>query len=181
MKNMDFVQDASDSRVYEKITEKDIPQGDDAEVMKRRQQLILRFYAWWGSVHPDKKVFNEALQEDIFVSYKSKMETSRHASRRYESTLAVLHLDEILAGAVPILSARSDPRTKSQSRFERLILMKYSCEGIGTVKLTVGVYKKTHQKEQYCITVIEAEAAAEAFRQSSRHSNKKRTGGGPAR
>jgi len=155
------------------ITAQMIPQGDSTETMKERQRLIMQYYSWWGSKHPSKKIFNSALQEDILVSYKSKQETSHHAAKKYESTLAVLHLDEILAGAVPVLSSKADPSTTSQKRYERIILMKYNCTDIGTVKLAVGVYKKTHQKEQYCITVIEADFA-DAFKQSQQHKNRKK-------
>ena len=31
----------------------------------------------------------------------------------------------------------------------------YDCPGIGTVKLTVGVRKVTHEKIQYCITALD--------------------------
>lgn len=61
---------------------------------------------------------------------------------------------------------------KSQSRYERIILMKYVCADIGTVKMTVGVFKKTHKKEQYCITVIEADIE-DAFKASEKHKNNK--------
>ena len=162
----------NDSRCPKQITAEMIPEGNSPEAMKERQRTILKFYTWWGYNHPSKKIFNSALQEDIFVSYRSKQETSRHAAKKYESSLAILHLDEILAGAVPILSSNADPNTKSQSRYERIIMMKYDCADIGTVKMTVGVYKKTHRKEQYCITVIEADIE-DAFKISGKHKKSK--------
>lgn len=35
--------------------------------------------------------------------------------------------------------------------------MQYKLEGIGIVKLTVGVQRRTNENVQYCITAIEAE------------------------
>ena len=175
-----FRTDANHSRCPKQITAEMIPQGNSPEAMKDRQRLILQFYTWWGYNHPSKKIFNSALQEDIFVSYRSKQETSRHAAKKYESSLAILHLDEILAGAVPILSSNADPGTKSQSRYERIILMKYVCADIGTVKMTVGVFKKTHKKEQYCITVIEADIE-DAFKASEKHKKPQKQKNEPAK
>jgi hypothetical protein len=49
-------------------------------------------------------------------------------------------------------------RTKAnvnQKPFEKMIVMHYECVGIGTVKMTVGVRRRTHEKVQYCITAME--------------------------
>ena len=32
--------------------------------------------------------------------------------------------------------------------------MRYDCVGIGVIKMTVGVRRRTHEKVQYCITAI---------------------------
>lgn len=44
----------------------------------------------------------------------------------------------------------------NQKEFEKMLIMHYRCPGIGTVKMTVGVKRRTHEKVQYCITAIEA-------------------------
>lgn len=36
----------------------------------------------------------------------------------------------------------------------RILHMEYELIGIGTVKMTVGVRRSTHEKVQYCITAI---------------------------
>ena len=36
-----------------------------------------------------------------------------------------------------------------------MIIMQYVCIGIGTVKMTVRVRRRTHEKVQYCITSME--------------------------
>ena len=44
---------------------------------------------------------------------------------------------------------------ENQKPFEKMIIMKYDCVGIGVVKMTVGVRRRTHEKVQYCITALE--------------------------
>ena len=43
---------------------------------------------------------------------------------------------------------------KQQSKFERMLGMKYTCSGIGEVQLMVGVRKRDKTKIQYCITAL---------------------------
>ena len=43
----------------------------------------------------------------------------------------------------------------NQKPFEKMIIMKYDCVGIGVVKMTVGVRRRTHEKGQYCITALD--------------------------
>lgn len=86
-------------------------------------------------------------------------ETCTHASRSYLSTLAVLQLDAILTNAktVSIVAAKNNGNQKS---FEKMMLMKYDCVGIGVIKMTVGVKRRTHEKVQYCITAMRIEKDA---------------------
>ena len=77
-----------------------------------------------------------------------------HALRNYLSTLAVLQLDAILTNA-RIVSTVKSKENGNQKPFEKMIIMKYDCVGIGVVKMTVGVRRRTHEKVQYCITALE--------------------------
>lgn len=43
---------------------------------------------------------------------------------------------------------------KQQSKFERMLGMKYFCPGLGEVQLMVGVRKRDKTKIQYCITAL---------------------------
>ena len=45
----------------------------------------------------------------------------------------------------------------NQSKFAKMIIMQCKLEGIGVVKLTVGIQARTSEKVQYCITAIDAE------------------------
>ena len=71
------------------------------------------------------------------------VETSEHAAKSYLSTLALSQLDSILTGARKVS--------------ERIMIMEYELTGIGKVKMTVGVRRRTLEKVQYCITAISSE------------------------
>ena len=43
----------------------------------------------------------------------------------------------------------------NQKPFDKMILMQYEIVGIGVVKMTVGVRRRSHEKVQYCITAFE--------------------------
>ena len=83
------------------------------------------------------------------------VETSEHAAKSYLSTLAVLQLDAILTGARKVSLKKPKPGNKNQQPFERIMIMEYDLVGIGTVKMTVGVRRRTQEKVQYCITAID--------------------------
>ena len=82
------------------------------------------------------------------------VETSEHAAKSYLSTLAVLQLDAILTGAQKISIKKTKVGNKNQKPFERMMIMEYELTGIGKVKMTVGIRRRTKEKVQYCITAI---------------------------
>ena len=82
------------------------------------------------------------------------VETSEHAAKSYLSTLAVLQLDAILVGAKKVSIKKTKVGNKNQKPFERMMIMTYELNGIGTVKMTVGIRRRTKEKIQYCITAI---------------------------
>ena len=45
----------------------------------------------------------------------------------------------------------------NQKPFERIMIMEYELTGIGKIKMTVGVRRRTLEKIQYCITAISSE------------------------
>ena len=64
-----------------------IPQGNSREEVKMRDQIIKDFYAGWIAEHPEKKMWNDDLQDYILIKYLSITETAEKAARQYESTL----------------------------------------------------------------------------------------------
>ena len=137
------------------ITEDDIPRGDFPDDVVKRRNIISRFYREWKTHNPLQRRYNLSLKEYINIRFVSITETCTHASRSYLSTLAVLQLDAILTGAKKVTTVPAK-KNQNQKEFDKMLIMHYRCPGIGTVKMTVGVKRKTHEKVQYCITALEA-------------------------
>lgn len=137
-----------------------------------RSEIIYHFYQWWKTEHPERQIFNKALEDYIHVNHDSLVETVRYAKLTYLSTMAVMHLDELLANAVLVREVTSDPNTKSQRAYEKMLIMKHVLQDIGPVRLVVGV-KRSDQttKVQYSITVIDVESG-NGFNENSRHKRK---------
>ena len=131
-----------------------IPEGNTLEDIKQREQIIRDFYHEWKEKNPSQRKFNLSLKEYINIRMVSIVETSEHAAKNYLSTLAVLQLDAILVGAKKVSIKKVKPNNKNQQPFERMMIMEYDMMGIGTVKMTVGVRRRTQEKVQYCITAI---------------------------
>jgi len=126
-----------------------IPTGTSKEEIKVRERIIKDFYAKWISEHPDKKIWNENLQDYILVKYQSINETYNKAARRYESTLAVFRLTEVMEKAILKSEKNTKQGDKNQKPYSKLLIMLH--DGI---KLTVGVQKTTQEKVQYCLTAV---------------------------
>ena len=133
-----------------------IPQGNSFEEIKTREKIIRDFYREWKERNPSQRRYNLSLKEFINIRMVSIIETSEHASKSYLSTLAVLQLDSTLVGARKVSIKKTKPGNKNQKPFERIMIMEYELTGIGTVKMTVGVRKRTREKVQYCITAIDS-------------------------
>ena len=131
------------------VKELNIPAGISREDIKVREKIIKDFYARWIAEHPDKKVWNDNLSDYIHVKYLSINETYNKAARRYESTIAVFRLTELLNGAIKVAEKSTKPGDRNQKSFEKLMIMRYE-----DIKLTVGVQRSTGDKVQYCVTAI---------------------------
>ena len=137
------------------ITPEDIPTGDSVEERRKRQKLIQAFYAHWKEMNPERRVFNDSLQDYIYVKYISIQETAGHAALTYLSTLAVLQLSAILRESVLERELAPKQHTINQQQFQKMLQMRHNLPGIGRVKLMVGVKRSDKMKVQYCITAIE--------------------------
>lgn len=131
-----------------------IPVDNSIESVKTREKIIRDFYREWKEQNPLQRKYNVALKEYINIRMVSIVETSEHAAKNYLSTLAVLQLDAILAGAKKVSIQKTKPGNKNQMPFERILIMEYELAFIGKVKMTVGVRRRTKEKVQYCITAI---------------------------
>lgn len=132
----------------------EIPQGKEPADLETRRQIISRFYREWKERNPTLRKYNLSLKDYINIRFVSITETCTHASRSYLSTLAVLQLDAILTNAKRVSTMRAKANG-NQKPFEKMIIMQYEIVGIGVVKMTVGVRRRSHEKVQYCITAFE--------------------------
>ena len=127
----------------------EIPQGNSREEVKLRDQIIKDFYAGWITENPEKKMWNEDLQDYILVKYLSITETAEKAARQYESTLAVMRLSELLTKSQKVAEVPPKKGTKNQKPFLKMYIMQ-----LDNIKMTVGLQKSTGDKVQYCITAL---------------------------
>ena len=127
----------------------EIPQGNSREEVKLRDRIIKDFYAGWIAENPEKKMWNEDIQDYILVKYLSITETAEKAARQYESTLAVMRLSELLAKSKKVAEVPPKKNTKNQKPFLKMYIMQ-----LDNIKMTVGLQKSTGDKVQYCITAL---------------------------
>ena len=141
--------DAQDNKTIE------IPTGESKEDFKIRKQIIWQFYQDWKKKNPSQKRYNLDLKDYINIKFVSIDETSHQAAKSYLSTLAVLQLDSVLTLAKKYRTVKAKPNDKNQKQFNKLLWMRYDLPGVGEVKLIVGIVRRTKDKVQYCITVIQ--------------------------
>ena len=127
----------------------EIPQGNSREEVKQRDQIIKDFYAGWIAENPEKKMWNDDLQDYILVKFLSITETAEKAARQYESTLAVMRLSELLTKSKKVAEVPPKKGTKNQKPFLKMYIMQ-----LDNIKMTIGLQKSTGDKVQYCITAI---------------------------
>ena len=123
-----------------------IPSGNSREEIVIRDKAIKDFYAPWNAGHPDKKMWNESLQDYIHVRFLSIEETSEKEARQYASTMAVFRLGELLTNARKVAEVDVKKGTKNQKPFVKMLIMQ-----LEDLKMTVGV-QKSGNLIQYCIT-----------------------------
>ena len=141
--------DAQDNKTIE------IPTGESKEDFKIRKQIIWQFYQDWKKKNPSQKRYNLDLKDYINIKFVSIDETSHQAAKSYLSTLAVLQLDSVLTLAKKYRTVKAKPNDKNQKQFNKLLWMRYDLPGVSKVKLMVGIVRRTKDKVQYCITVIQ--------------------------
>lgn len=131
-----------------------IPMGQSMEEIRMRENYIRAFFEKWKNEHPEQKVFNRCLNEDILVRAISVIEAREHSAKSYLSTLAVVNLDTVLSEAIQAGETKAKQTDKNQRNFDKVLVMEYHSELLGRVKLTVGVRHRTKEKIQYGLTSL---------------------------
>ena len=130
-----------------------IPMGQSMREIKERESIINNFLRKWSTSNTERKVFNDVMQEYIYVRAISITEAKEHSAKSYRSTRALMLLDEVLKNASPIKRVPKKTEDTNQKEFAYMLVMIYKHTQIGTIKLTVGVKKNT-RKIQYGISAL---------------------------
>lgn len=148
--------------VYDEIAESQyierdsqgIPMGQSMPEIKEREIFIKIFLKQWAENNPDRRIYNNALGDYIFIKGISVIEAKEHSAKSYRSTQAILLLDEILREALPVRRIQIKKGNKNQAAFAYMLVMVYRHTEIGTIKVTVGV-KSNEQHIEYGISALQ--------------------------
>ena len=131
-----------------------IPMGNSQEEKHIRRNIIHEFIQQWRANHKDTPfVFNENLNENIKINQLFLIESVSHAIGTYKSTKAALRFEEVMSKAQKIGLTKVKEGNSNQKPFQQMLVMRYTSEDLGDVKMTVGIRKVTKEKVQYSITV----------------------------
>lgn len=153
-----------DTEIFPKDKSQDIvPKESTQDAVNIRRQIIRDFWKELKDLQPDakdRKVHNLALDEDIYLVYRTYEEAHTHSAKSYESTEAFLRLEEVLMNARPVTRVSVKPNDSNQKDYLYMLIMTYEYEDLGRLKITVGIRRKqdaegTHLKDAYAITALQ--------------------------
>lgn len=150
-----------------------IPKGQSIQEIKEREIIIKDFLQKWGEANPERAVYNNKLEDNIYVRGISVIEAKEHSSKSYKSTRALLILDEVLKNATPIKRVPIKSNDNNQQGFDCFIVMLYKHVNIGSIKLTVGVKKRSAMKIQYGISALKPDQPIVDYSQFKRAKKKR--------
>jgi hypothetical protein len=130
-----------------------IPMGNSIPEIEQREVIIRDFFEKWSTLNNERRIFNDILQEYIYVRAVSVIEAKEHSAKSYKSTRAIMIIDEVLKNASPIRRVSKKTDNKNQKDFAYMLVMIYKHQDIGTIKLTVGV-RPNAMKIQYGLTAL---------------------------
>ena len=137
---------------------------------KKRVNLIRDYYSkLWKKLQKEGRnnsVFNKFLGVDIFVVEKeSDKKTIYAASKNWQSTYAVKHLEEVIANAAKLgngpIYDKPKGNTQKANGYKNIVVLhhKFSDETLPYLnffaKLTIGI-KADKKHVQYCINKVES-------------------------
>lgn len=133
-----------------------IPMGNSFLEKTLRRDIIHLFIQKWRNAHADNpRIFNNELNDYIKINQLFLLESVTHSAVKYQSTKAVLLMEEVIANARKVSTTRTKEGNNNQKPFAQMMVMRYQIDGIGTIKMTIGIRKRTFEKVQYSITVPE--------------------------
>lgn len=146
----------------EEVDADGIPMGTTTEAFRLRQRIITDFWIQLKEKYPelkDRKVYNVNLKEYIYIVHRSFEEAIIHSANTYRSTKAFLHIEEILEKARPVARVATKPDDQNQKDYIQMLIMTCELDGIGRIKLVVGISRKVivddkPKKEEYATIAL---------------------------
>jgi hypothetical protein len=147
---------------------------------KERMSLIRSYYQrLWKKLQREgriNKIFNDYLGVDVFiVENESDKKTINTASKNWQSTYAVKHLEEIVKNAIgdenkPVYE-KTKKGTQSKNGYKNMAILYYDLFGPRKglnfkVKLTIGI-RSDKKHVQYCINKIETKEKSQPYKAST--------------
>lgn len=153
-----YVKDGNDETVSSiEYDAEGIPLGQGIEEIRIRQKMIGDFFRLWKETHDQHEIFNQDLKENILVRSISVIEACQHSAKSYISTKAAFMFETILREAKKVSTTKPKVGNKNQQNFSDMLILVFESEELGTVRLTVGVRKRTGDKIQYGISARQQE------------------------
>lgn len=125
-----------------------IPKGDNKEDVYTRRGIIIKRLAPLIGTSVPCAAFSPKKVKIVFASID---ETATRAAKRYESTLAALHIVEALKKALLIKTDLPHSKKQQKMKFIKMHELRTELPKIGVVKIMVG--ERSQKKYvHYCIT-----------------------------
>lgn len=155
-------EESKEEKSTEEVDAEGIPMGTSTEAFKLRQQIITDFWIQLKEKYPelkDRKVYNVNLKEYIYIVHRSFEEAIIHSASTYRSTKAFLHIEEILGKARPVARVATKTDDQNQRDYIQMLIMTCELDGIGRIKLVVGISRKVivddkPKKEEYATIAL---------------------------
>ena len=130
-----------------------IPMGSSRNEMLIRREKIHQYIQQWRIDHAETPyIYNKDLNENVKINQLFLLESVAHSAYRYQSTKAVLGMEEVITEAKYVCKVKAKGNS-NQKPFNEMMILRYHSSILGTVKMTVGIRKRTIEKVQYSITV----------------------------
>lgn len=155
-----------------------IPMGGSRDEMLIRREKIHQYIQQWRINHAESPyIYNKDLKENVKINQLFLLESVAHSAYRYQSTKAVLGMEEVITEAKYVCKVKTKDNS-NQKPFKEMKILRYHSFLLGTIKITIGIRKRTQENVQYSITVPSPEIPfvdeSSIIRESSKNKKRKK-------
>ena len=125
-----------------------IPMGGSRDEMQIRREKIHQHIQQWRTDHAETPyIYNKDLKENVKINQLFLLESVAHSAYSYQSTKAVLGMEEVITEAKFVCKVKAKDNS-NQKPFKEMMILRYHSSLLGTVKITIGIRKRTQEKVQ---------------------------------